>query len=185
LVPLPLLPFWLEPWPVQVLDDGRLTDGQGRTVNFKNCIVIMTSNVGSPTLLEGIDASGHIREDARDSVMEELRRSFRPEFLNRVDDVVLFKPLTAAETGRIVDLQMADLIHRLAGQRLELQVGEAARDLLAREGYSPVYGARPLKRLIQQKLETPIARLIIGGEAREGGTIKVDARKGELTIKAG
>jgi ATP-dependent Clp protease ATP-binding subunit ClpB len=93
--------------------------------------------------------------------------------------------LTAAETGRIVDLQMADLIHRLAGQRLELQVGEAARDLLAREGYSPVYGARPLKRLIQQKLETPIARLIIGGEAREGGTIKVDARKGELTIKAG
>ncbi len=170
---------------LQILDDGRLTDSHGRTVNFKNCIVIMTSNVGSPTLLEGIDASGHIRDDARDSVMEELRRSFRPEFLNRVDDVVLFKPLTAAETGRIVDLQMADLIHRLAGQRLELQVGEAARDLLAREGYSPVYGARPLKRLIQQKLETPIARLIIGGEAREGGTIKVDARKGELTIKAG
>jgi ATP-dependent Clp protease ATP-binding subunit ClpB len=170
---------------LQILDDGRLTDSHGRTVNFKNTLVIMTSNVGSPTLLEGIDDSGHIRDDARQSVMDELRRSFRPEFLNRVDDVVLFKPLTAEETGHIVDLQMTDLKQRLSGQRIELQISAAARELVAREGYSPVYGARPLKRLIQQKIETPIARLIVGGEAREGGTIQVEARKGELAIKAG
>ncbi len=170
---------------LQILDDGRLTDSHGRTVNFKNCIVIMTSNVGSPTLLEGIDESGHIREDARKSVMDELRRSFRPEFLNRVDDVVLFKPLTADETGLIVDLQLTELKSRLAGQRLELQVSAAARDLIAREGYSTVYGARPLKRLIQQKIETPVSRLIIGGEVKEGGAIKVEAKKGEFTIRAG
>ena len=170
---------------LQILDDGRLTDSHGRTVNFKNTIVIMTSNVGSPILLEGIDDSGHIKEDARQAVMDELRRSFRPEFLNRVDDVVLFKPLTAAETGRIVELQMAELKRRLAEQRFDLQISDAACELLAREGYSPVYGARPLKRLIQQKVETPIARLIVGGEAREGAAIKVEARKGELTIAAG
>jgi ATP-dependent Clp protease ATP-binding subunit ClpB len=170
---------------LQILDDGRLTDSHGRTVNFKNTIVIMTSNVGSPTLLEGIDDRGHIRDDAREAVMAELRRSFRPEFLNRVDDVVLFKPLTAEETGRIVELQMADLKRRLEEQRIALQVSDTARELLAREGYSPVYGARPLKRLIQQKLETPIARLIVGGEVKDGGTVKVEAKKGEVTVRAG
>jgi ATP-dependent Clp protease ATP-binding subunit ClpB len=170
---------------LQILDDGRLTDSHGRTVNFKNTIVIMTSNVGSPVLLEGIDESGQIRDDARKAVMEELRHSFRPEFLNRVDDVVLFKPLTGEETGRIVDLQVIDLKQRLSSQRVELEVSAAARDHLAHEGYSPVYGARPLKRLIQQKLETPIARLMVGGEAKEGSTIKVEARKGELTLKVG
>ena len=170
---------------LQILDDGRLTDSHGRTVNFKNTIVIMTSNIGSPILLEGIDAEGHIREDARKAVMDELHRGFRPEFLNRVDDVVLFKPLTSEETGRIVDLQMAELRQRLGEQRVDLNVTAPARELLAREGYSPVYGARPLKRLIQQKLETPVARLMIAGEAKEGATIKVDARKGELCIKAG
>jgi ATP-dependent Clp protease ATP-binding subunit ClpB len=170
---------------LQILDDGRLTDSHGRTVNFKNTIVIMTSNIGSPTLLEGIDAEGHIKEAARRSVMDELRSAFRPEFLNRVDDVVMFKPLTVAEIATIVDLQMVELRERLAEQRIGVEISEAARDLLAREGYSPVYGARPLKRLIQQKVETPVARLIVGGEVKDGMTVRLDAKKGELTIKAG
>jgi len=169
---------------LQILEDGRLTDSHGRTVNFKNTIVIMTSNLGSPTLLEGIDAEGRIREGARREVMEELRRCFRPEFLNRVDDVVLFKPLTAAETARIVDLQLEDFRQRLAGQRVELKVTAAARETLAKEGYSPVYGARPLKRLIQQKVETAAARMVIAGELQEGSTLKVDARKGEIHLEA-
>jgi ATP-dependent Clp protease ATP-binding subunit ClpB len=169
---------------LQILEDGRLTDSHGRTVNFKNTIVIMTSNVGSPVLLEGIDEDGKIREGARREVMDELRRGFRPEFLNRVDDVVLFKPLTLGEIGMIVDLQMDELRHRLAEQRVELTVTAAARELLAKEGYSPVYGARPLKRLIQQRVETVAARLLIGGQLKEGGTLKVEARKGELTVEA-
>ncbi len=169
---------------LQILDDGRLTDSHGRTVNFKNTIVIMTSNVGSPALLEGIDAAGQITEDARKTVMEELRRNFRPEFLNRVDDVVLFKPLTVAETEFIVDLQVAELRKRLAEQRMAVEITENARMLLAREGYSPVYGARPLKRLIQQKIETPVARMIVGSELKDGMTVRIDAKKGELSIKA-
>ncbi|MEI6515137.1 MAG: ATP-dependent chaperone ClpB [bacterium] len=168
---------------LQILDDGRLTDSHGRTVNFKNTIIIMTSNIGSPLLLEGIGDDGQIKEGTRREVMDELRRSFRPEFLNRVDDVVLFKPLTADETGKIVDLQMGELRHRLAGQRVELVVTPAARDLIAREGYSPVYGARPLKRLIQGRVETPIARMLVSRTVAEGGAIKVDARKGELVIQ--
>ena len=170
---------------LQILDDGRLTDSHGRTVNFKNTIVIMTSNIGSPLLLEGIDAEGHIKEGARREVMEELKRNFRPEFLNRVDDVVLFKPLTLEELGRIVDLQMADLTLRLAEQRVELKVTPQAREALAREGYSPVYGARPLKRLIQQRVETPVARLLVGGEIKEGSSVSVEARKGEITVRPG
>jgi ATP-dependent Clp protease ATP-binding subunit ClpB len=169
---------------LQILEDGRLTDSHGRTVNFKNTIVIMTSNVGSPVLLEGIDDEGHIKEGARREVMEELRRGFRPEFLNRVDDVVLFKPLTVGEIGRIVDLQMDELRHRLADQRVDLTVTAAAREALAKEGYSPVYGARPLKRLIQQRVETVAARLLIGGQLKEGGTLKVDVKKGELKVEA-
>lgn len=168
---------------LQILEDGRLTDSHGRTVNFKNTIVIMTSNIGSPVLLEGIDEEGHIKEAARREVMEELRHGFRPEFLNRVDDVVLFKPLTMGEIGRIVDLQMEELRHRLADQRVELTVTTAAREALAKEGYSPVYGARPLKRLIQQRVETVAARLLIGGQLKEGGTLKVDAKKGELKVE--
>ena len=128
---------------LQILEDGRLTDSHGRTVNFKNTLIIMTSNIGSPLLLEGIGSDGQIKESTRLAVMEELKRGFRPEFLNRVDDVVLFKPLTAVELGRIVDLQMEELRGRLASQRIALKVGAKARDLLAREGYSPVYGARP------------------------------------------
>ena len=170
---------------LQILDDGRLTDSHGRTVNFKNTLVIMTSNIGSPLLLEGIGADGQIKEGTRREVMEELRKCFRPEFLNRVDDVVLFKPLTLSETGRIVDLQLNELRGRLEEQRVDLKVTESARELVAREGYSPAYGARPLKRLLQSKVETPIARLLVSGEVKEGGTVKVDAKQGELQIKAG
>jgi len=168
---------------LQILDDGRLTDSHGRTVNFKNTIIIMTSNIGSPVLLEGIGADGQIKEAARNEVMEELRRSFRPEFLNRLDDVVLFKPLTLEEIGRIVDLQMGELRARLGEQRMELKVADGARELLAREGYSPVYGARPLKRLIQTKIETPIARLVVAGSIKGGQAVKVGAKKGELEIQ--
>ncbi|MEI6564426.1 MAG: ATP-dependent chaperone ClpB [bacterium] len=167
---------------LQILDDGRLTDSHGRTVNFKNTIIIMTSNIGSPVLLEGIGADGHIKEAARREVMDELRKSFRPEFLNRVDDVVLFKPLTLEEIGQIVDLQMNELRKRLEEQRVELKVAEGARDLLAREGYSPVYGARPLKRLIQARVETPLARLVVAGSVKAGDTVRIGAKKGELDI---
>jgi len=170
---------------LQILDDGRLTDSHGRTVNFKNAIIIMTSNIGSPILLEGIGADGQIKDAARREVMDELRRSFRPEFLNRLDDVVLFKPLTMEEIGRIVDLQMGELRARLAEQRIELKVADGARDLLAREGYSPVYGARPLKRLIQTRVETPIARMVVAGNIKAGQTIKVGVKKGDLEIQAG
>jgi len=145
--------------------------------------VIMTSNVGSPCLIEGIDARGRITEEARRTVMEELRRSFRPEFLNRVDDIVLFKPLTMEEIKRIVDLQMADLKRRLAEQRIGFELTDAAKGLLAREGHDPVYGARPLKRLIQREVETPIARKVVAGETPEGRTIHVDAKNGELTFR--
>ncbi|MEI8121527.1 MAG: ATP-dependent chaperone ClpB [bacterium] len=169
---------------LQILEDGRLTDSHGRTVNFKNTLVIMTSNIGSPLLLEGIGPDGQIKEKVRQQVMEELKSSFRPEFLNRLDDVVLFKPLTLSEIGKIVDLQLGDLRQRLAEQRIGLTVTEAARDVLAQEGYSPVYGARPLKRLIQTKLETPVARLLVSGGVKDGQEIKVDAHRGNLEILA-
>ena len=142
----------------------------------------MTSNIGSPILLEGIGADGQIKEPARRAVMEELRQSFRPEFLNRLDDVVLFKPLTLDEIGRIVDLQMGELRARLGEQRIELKVADGARELLAREGYSPVYGARPLKRLIQTRVETPIARLVVVGSIKGGQSIKIGVKKGDLEI---
>jgi ATP-dependent Clp protease ATP-binding subunit ClpB len=169
---------------LQILDDGRLTDSHGRTVNFKNTIIIMTSNVGSPVLLEGIEPDGQIKDSARREVMDELRQGFRPEFLNRLDDVVLFKPLTISEIGRIVDLQMGELRGRLSEQRIELKVSDSARELLAREGYSPVYGARPLKRLVQARLETPVARLVVGGMAKGGQVVSVSVKKGELDIHA-
>lgn len=167
---------------LQLLEDGRLTDSHGRTVNFKNTIVIMTSNLGSPSLMAGIDDEGRIKEGARREVMEELGRCFRPEFLNRVDDVVLFKPLTQEETGRIVDLQMADLKTRLEEQRIRLEVTPGARSALAKEGYSPIYGARPLKRLIQQKVETAAARMVVAGTLKDGDILKVDAKKGEIAV---
>ena len=168
---------------LQIFDDGRLTDSHGRTVNFKNTIVIMTSNIGSPHLLDGINAAGDISDDARDHVLAELRGHFRPEFLNRVDDVVLFKPLSRDEIKQIVNLLMDDLRRRLSGQRLDIALANGAADFIAHEAYDPVYGARPLKRYIQQHIETPIARKIIGGDIGDGGIIKVEQEDGGLVLR--
>jgi ATP-dependent Clp protease ATP-binding subunit ClpB len=168
---------------LQILDDGRLTDAQGRTVNFRNTVIIMTSNIGSLHLLDGLTDHAEIRADARDRVMGELRTHFRPEFLNRVDEIVLFKPLTLAEIERIVDLQIADVRARLAGRRLRLELTEPARVLIAREGYDPVYGARPLRRFIQREVETRIGRALIAGEITDGTTITVDADRDELIVR--
>jgi len=168
---------------LQILDDGRLTDAQGRTVDFKNTVIIMTSNIGSHHLLEGITERGEIREAARDAVMRELRTQFRPEFLNRVDDIVLFRPLRLEEIERIVDLMTADLRKRLADRGISLVLTEPARVLVAREGFDPVYGARPLRRYLQRQLETRIGRALIGGEASEGSTIEVGAGDGGLVVE--
>ncbi|HWE12951.1 MAG TPA: ATP-dependent chaperone ClpB [Solirubrobacteraceae bacterium] len=168
---------------LQILDDGRLTDAQGRTVNFRNSVIIMTSNIGSLHLLDGVTDDGEIREDARERVVGELRAHFRPEFLNRVDEIVLFKPLTLAEIKRIVELQIADVQGRLAGRRLALELTEEARALIARRGYDPVYGARPLRRYIQREVETRIGRALIAGEIPEGATITVDADQEQLIVR--
>ena len=170
---------------LQILDDGRLTDAQGRTVNFRNTVIIMTSNIGSLYLLDGITDSGEIQEEARERVMGDLRSHFRPEFLNRVDEIVLFKPLTLPEIERIVDLQIADVASRLADRRLDLRLSDAARELIAREGYDPVYGARPLRRFIQREVETRIGRALLSGEISEGTVITVDADGDELIVRWG
>jgi len=167
---------------LQILDDGRLTDSQGRTVNFRNTVIIMTSNIGSVHLLDGLTDTGEISEDARGIVMGELRAHFRPEFLNRVDETVLFKPLTLEEIEQIVDLQITDLRSRLIDRRLELQLTDAARELIAREGYDPVYGARPLRRFIQREVETKIGRALLSGEILDGATITLDAGADELVV---
>ena len=168
---------------LQILDDGRLTDAQGRTVDFRNTVVIMTSNIGSVYLLDGVTAEGEIEPDARDRVMGELRGHFRPEFLNRVDEIVLFKPLTLAEIERIVELQIRDVQRRLADRRITLELSEAAEGLIAREGYDPVYGARPLRRFIQREVETRIGRALVAGDIRDGATIVVDAEGDELVVR--
>lgn len=167
---------------LQILDDGRLTDSQGRTVDFKNTVIIMTSNIGSEYLLDGVTPSGEIREDARARVMGALRHHFRPEFLNRVDDIVLFKPLTMAEIEKIIDLLTADLVRRLQNRRLNLNLTDAAKEFIAKAGYDPVYGARPLKRYLQHELETRIARAIISGLIPDGSTINVDVQGDELVV---
>ena len=159
-----------------------MTDSHGRTVNFKNCVVIMTSNIASHVLLEGIERDGRIREGVRNQVMEALREHFRPEFLNRVDEIVLFKPLTQSELESIVDLQMAELGERLAEQQIGLSVTPAARRLIAERGYDPVYGARPLKRFIQQAVETPAARALLNRQRGAAGTLKIDVKNDELTV---
>jgi ATP-dependent Clp protease ATP-binding subunit ClpB len=169
---------------LQILDDGRVTDSHGRTVSFKNTVIIMTSNIGSAYLLEGITPNGDIREDARKSVMNELKAGFRPEFLNRVDDIVLFKPLHIEEVKKIADLLAAQLKGRLKDQRITLEISEEALSFIAKAGYDPVYGARPLKRYLQRELETRIARAIIGGDVIEGGTLKVVLENGALCLKA-
>jgi ATP-dependent Clp protease ATP-binding subunit ClpB len=168
---------------LQLLDDGRLTDAQGRTVDFKNTVVILTSNIGSPLLLEGIDAHGEISAPARDGVMRELRAHFRPEFLNRLDDVVLFRPLTLPEIEQIVDLLTADLRRRLEERGVHLELTAAARTLVAREGFDPVYGARPLKRFLQRQLESRIGRALLAGEAPEGSTVRVELHDGALAVE--
>jgi ATP-dependent Clp protease ATP-binding subunit ClpB len=167
---------------LQILDDGRLTDAQGRTVDFRNTVIIMTSNIGSPYLLDGVTDAGEIRPDARDRVMSELTGHFRPEFLNRVDEIVLFKPLTLAEIERIVELQLATVEERLSDRRMRLDVTPEAEVLIARHGYDPVYGARPLRRYIQREVETRIGRALIAGDIREGATIVVDVEDGELRV---
>ena len=167
---------------LQILDDGRVTDAQGRTIDFKNTVIIMTSNVGSQYLLEGVTADGTIREESRKAVMGELRRNFRPEFLNRVDDIVLFKPLSMAEIKEIVVLQAKDLQKRLDSRRLQLQLSDAAVEFIARSAYEPVYGARPLKRFFQHELESRIGRAVIGGDIFDGDVISVDEEDGELKV---
>jgi ATP-dependent Clp protease ATP-binding subunit ClpB len=167
---------------LQILDDGRVTDAQGRTVDFKNTVIIMTSNIGSPDLLDGVTDDGRITEEARAAVMQQLRRQFRPEFLNRVDDVVLFKPLTLSEIKRIVDLLIEDLRSRLAGRDIGLVLTDAAREMIAREGFDPHYGARPLKRFLQHELETRIGRALVAGEVPDGATVRVDVEGGRLAV---
>ena len=167
---------------LQILEDGRLTDSHGRTVSFKNTIIIMTSNIGSTHLLEGIDATGHISEAAREDVMKALRSHFRPEFLNRIDETVLFKPLTLSEITGVVELLVKDLKERLAQQGIALEVGKEAEEFIAKEGYDPVYGARPLKRFIQQHLETPLARGIIAGKISDGANVEVSVKDGVLVF---
>jgi ATP-dependent Clp protease ATP-binding subunit ClpB len=169
---------------LQILDDGRLTDAQGRTVNFRNTIVIMTSNIGSLHLLDGVTDHGEIKPDAREHVFDELSRQFRPEFLNRVDDIVLFKPLTPSEIERIVDLLLEDVRSRLAERRVSLDIDEEARRHIARKGFDPVYGARPLRRFIAHDVETRIARALLAGEVRDGSTITVRVEDGELVVSA-
>jgi ATP-dependent Clp protease ATP-binding subunit ClpB len=167
---------------LQILDDGRLTDAQGRTVDFKNTVVIMTSNIGSEFLLEGI-LGGAITESTREAVMAELRNHCRPEFLNRVDDIVLFKPLSVKEIEKVVDLLLESVKARLSDRKISIDITEDARLLIAREGYDPVYGARPLRRLIQRQLETKLARAIIAGEITDGTAVVIDNEKGELVVK--
>ena len=169
---------------LQVLDDGRITDSQGRTVDFKNTIIIMTSNLGSMHLLEGIDENGEICPEAEEAVMEELKGNFRPEFLNRLDEIIMFKPLTKDNIGNIIKLLMADLNKRLADRELKVELTRAAEDYITEKGYDPVYGARPLKRFLQKYVETLAAKLILADKVREGDTILIDLTDGELTASA-
>ena len=167
---------------LQVLDDGRITDSQGRTVDFKNTILIMTSNIGSPYLLEGIDENGEIKPEAQEQVMNDLRGHFRPEFLNRLDEIILFKPLTQDNIGGIVDLMVKELSDRLADQELSLELTDAARTQVIENGYDPVYGARPLKRYLQNYVETLAAKKILSGDVHAGDTLVLDVKDGEFVI---
>ena len=164
---------------LQVLDDGRLTDSQGRTVDFKNTVIIMTSNIGSRYLLDGVTGDT-IPDSVRESVMAELRKAFRPEFLNRVDETILFKPLTLEEIASIVDLLMADLNKRLADRRVTVTLDPKAKTWAAERGYDPVFGARPLKRFLQRHVETKLARALIAGVVGEGTAITFTVQKDEL-----
>jgi len=160
---------------LQVLDDGRITDGQGRTVDFKNTVIIMTSNIGSQYITEEASSEGRSR-----LVMDELRQHFRPEFLNRIDEIIIFDRLSDDDLKEIVEIQLRRLTKRLAAQKITLNLSDAAKELIAKEGYDPVYGARPLKRAIQKEILDPLSLQILEGKIREGQTIKVDAKDGKL-----
>lgn len=168
---------------LQVLDDGRITDSQGRTVDFKNTIIILTSNLGSSYLLEGIDENGEISEDAKEKVSQLLKQSFRPEFLNRLDEIVYYKPLTKENITKIIDLLIAGLAERLKEKQLKLEITPLAKELIIENGYDPVYGARPLKRYLQSKIETMIARTMLSNDMQAGNTIEIGAKNGDFTVK--
>jgi len=167
---------------LQVLDDGRLTDAQGRTVDFRNTVIIMTSNLGSQYLLDGVTSDGQIEPAARERVLAELRGYFRPEFLNRVDDVILFAPLGLPQIERIVDLQFNELRERLAESQIQLRLEDQALKLIARQGFDPVYGARPLRRFIQHQVETRIGRALLSGDLGSGSVAEIIAQDGELDV---
>ena len=167
---------------LQVLDDGRITDSQGRTVDFKNTILIMTSNIGSPYLLDGIDEKGEIKPEAQEQVMNDLRGHFRPEFLNRLDEIIMFKPLTKENIGGIVDLMVKELSDSRADQELSLELTDAARTQVIEKGYDPIYGARPLKRYLQNYVETLAAKKILSGDVHQGDTLVLDVKDGEFVI---
>jgi len=167
---------------LQVLDDGRLTDAQGRTVDFRNVVIVMTSNIGSQYLLDGVTDDGQLKPEARDLVLAELRAHFRPEFLNRVDDTVLFTPLSLGQIENIVELMLSDLRVRLADRNITVEIGEGARHFIAREGYDPVYGARPLRRFIAREVETKVARALLRDGAIEGSTVRVDVVDDQLVV---
>jgi ATP-dependent Clp protease ATP-binding subunit ClpB len=167
---------------LQILDDGRLTDAKGRTVDFKNTVIIMTSNIGSSTLLDAIEKYNRITDDTKESVMNMLHQNFKPEFLNRIDEIVIFKPLSLSEIEKIVDLLLEELKKRLEEREIEVELTGPARRHIAETGYDPVYGARPLKRYIQKALETSIAKKIIAGEISDSDKIKIDFVEGDLLI---
>jgi len=166
---------------LQILDDGRITDSKGNLVDFKNTILIMTSNIGSEFLLEGIDDDGNIKDDAAEKVEGMLKLHFRPEFLNRLDEIIMFKPLTKENIGGIVELLMKDMNRRVADRNITIELSDAAKDLVIDEGYDPVYGARPLKRYLQKNVETLVARLILSNTLNSGDTVLLDAENGKLT----
>ena len=167
---------------LQVMDDGRITDSQGHTVDFKNTVIIMTSNVGSRYLTEGVTGE-EIPESVRESVMAELRQGFRPEFLNRIDDVILFKPLTLEEIRKIVDLLLVQLNKRLADRQIQIELDAAASKWVAEKGYDPVYGARPLKRFLQKQIETRLARGLLSGEIADQSTVRFSLEDDVLVMK--
>ena len=168
---------------LQILDDGRITDSQGRTVDFKNTIIILTSNLGSPYLLDGINADGSISQEAEDAVMAELKRAFRPEFLNRLDEIIMFHPLTRENLNGIIDILVASLRSRLADKSLGLELTDSARELIIDRGYDPLYGARPLRRVLQSSVETLVARTILRGDLKAGSVITIDVVDGELVCR--
>ena len=168
---------------LQVLDDGRITDSQGRTVDFKNTILILTSNIGSTYLLEGIEEDGTISEEARNQTMADLRASFRPEFLNRLDEIILFKPLTKDNIHGIIDILMDELNGRLREKELTVELTPAAMDLIVEQAYEPAFGARPLKRYLQKHVETLLARRILEDTVHAGDTIVIDSQDGVLVTR--